>query len=84
MTLAPRRITARDNPLLARLRKLAGDPGGYRKAGELWIEGEHLCEAFVAKGGTARQAVVASPAGSARQCVRWPARPRRWRWFRMR
>jgi TrmH family RNA methyltransferase len=58
MTLAPRRITARDNPLLARLRKLAGDPGGYRKAGELWIEGEHLCEAFVAKGGTARQAVV--------------------------
>jgi TrmH family RNA methyltransferase len=58
MTVAPRVIGSRDNPLLVRLRKLAGDPGGYRKAGELWIEGEHLCEAFAAKGGAARQAVL--------------------------
>lgn len=53
-----RAITSRDNPLLVRLRKLAADPGGYRKAGELWIEGEHLCEAFAAKGGAALQAVI--------------------------
>ncbi|MBX3606302.1 MAG: RNA methyltransferase [Piscinibacter sp.] len=58
VSTGPRAISSRDNPLLVRLRKLAGDPGGYRKTGELWIEGEHLCEAFVAKGGSARQAVV--------------------------
>lgn len=58
MSMAPRAISSRDNPLLVRLRKLAGDPGGYRKSLELWIEGEHLCEAYVAKGGTALQAVI--------------------------
>jgi RNA methyltransferase, TrmH family len=69
MTAAPRAISSRDNPLLVRLRKLAGDPGGYRKAGELWIEGEHLCEAFVARGGKARQAVVGE-SGWAQPAVR--------------
>ena len=28
----PRPISSRDNPLLQRIRKLAADPGGYRKA----------------------------------------------------
>ena len=36
-------ITSRGNPLLVRLRKLAADPAAYRKMGEVWIEGEHLC-----------------------------------------
>ena len=51
-------ISSRDNPLLVRLRKLAGDPAGYRKLGEVWIEGEHLCSAFVERGGRPTQAVI--------------------------
>jgi|SRR5580765_2526748 len=53
-----RAIASRDNPLLMRLRKLAGDPAAYRKLGEVWIEGEHLCAAFVQRGGAAAQAVI--------------------------
>jgi RNA methyltransferase, TrmH family len=55
---APRRIASRDNPLLARVRKLLADPGAYRKRGEIWIEGEHLCSAFAQRGGQAAQAIV--------------------------
>ena len=51
-------ITSRDNPLLLRLRKLAADPAAYRKLGEVWIEGEHLCSAYVQRGGTAALAVI--------------------------
>ena len=40
-----KQVSSRDNPLLVRLRKLAADPGGYRKLGEVWIEGDHLCSA---------------------------------------
>ncbi|HEY0858520.1 MAG TPA: RNA methyltransferase [Albitalea sp.] len=55
-------ISSRDNPLLQRLRKLAADPGAYRKLGEVWIEGDHLCSAFVQRGGAASQAVVTEAA----------------------
>jgi len=55
-------ITSRDNPLLMRLRKLAADPAAYRKLGEVWIEGEHLCSAFVQRGGVASQAVITEEA----------------------
>lgn len=48
--MSERRITARDNPLLVRLRKLVQTPGAYRKSGQVWIEGEHLCEAALARG----------------------------------
>ena len=58
----PLLITSRDNPLLQRLRKLAQDGAGYRRAGELWIEGEHLCSALRERGGAALQAVVADEA----------------------
>ena len=51
-------ISSRDNPLLVRLRKLAADPAAYRKLGEVWIEGEHLCSAFAQRGGVAGQAVI--------------------------
>ena len=59
---APRRITSRDNPLLQRLRKLAADPGAYRKQGELWLEGDHLCQAFVQRGGVPLHALVSDVA----------------------
>jgi TrmH family RNA methyltransferase len=56
----PRRIAAKDNPLLVRLRRLGGDPGAYRKLGQVWIEGDHLCDAFVRRGGRPLQAVLAA------------------------
>lgn len=43
-------ITSRDNPLLKELRKLALDGAAYRKTGKVWIEGEHLCSAYVQRG----------------------------------
>jgi TrmH family RNA methyltransferase len=57
-----RTLTSRDNPLLARLRRLAADPVGYRKLGAVWIEGEHLCAAYAARGGVAAQAVITEAA----------------------
>ena len=55
-------ITSRDNPLLVRLRKLTADPVAYRKLGAVWIEGEHLCSAFVQRGGAVLQAVITEEA----------------------
>jgi TrmH family RNA methyltransferase len=55
-------ISSRDNPLLVRLRKLSNDPAAYRKLGQLWIEGDHLCSALLARGGRPAQAVIAEEA----------------------
>ncbi|NBW24102.1 MAG: RNA methyltransferase [Betaproteobacteria bacterium] len=52
-----RHITARDNPLLKELRKLGSDSVAYRKLGRIWVEGEHLCSAALARGLTPRVAV---------------------------
>jgi len=51
-------ITSRDNPLLARLRKLSLDPGAYRKLGSIWLEGDHLARACLQRGHAVLQAVV--------------------------
>ncbi|MBP6901883.1 MAG: RNA methyltransferase [Burkholderiaceae bacterium] len=59
---APLEITSKDNPLLVRLRRLAREPGAYRKAGEVWLEGEHLGSALLARGLRPAQAVVAHSA----------------------
>ena len=58
----PQRISSRDNPLLLRLRKLVHDGAAYRRQGQVWIEGEHLCSALRARGGTAMQAVITDEA----------------------
>jgi RNA methyltransferase, TrmH family len=55
-------ITSRDNPLVQRLRKLAQDPAAYRKLGEVWLEGDHLCAAFLARGKKVPVAVIADTA----------------------
>ncbi len=55
-------ITSKDNPLVQRLRKLAADPAAYRKLGEIWVEGDHLCAACVERGVTVPLAVVAESA----------------------
>jgi RNA methyltransferase, TrmH family len=43
-------ITSRDNPLLKELRKLSSEPTAYRKTGRVWLEGDHLCSAALARG----------------------------------
>ena len=60
--IEPQHITSKDNPLLQRLRRLGRDPAGYRKAGELWLEGEHLCDALRQRGLRPAQALVAEAA----------------------
>lgn len=46
----PELLSARDNPLLQRIRKLGADPGAYRKLGAIWLEGDHLVGAALARG----------------------------------
>jgi TrmH family RNA methyltransferase len=57
-----KRITSRDNALLVRAHKLAVDPAAYRKLGEVWVEGEHLCSALVEHGGAPSQALISEAA----------------------
>lgn len=66
-TAPPPRITSPANPLLTRLRRLRSDPAGYRRHGEIWLDGEHLCSAYVSGGGRLGQALVIDTA--------WPGQP---------
>ncbi|MDR3452083.1 MAG: RNA methyltransferase [Rhodoferax sp.] len=43
-------ITSRDNALLKELRRLSQDSTAYRKRGQVWLEGDHLCRAALARG----------------------------------
>lgn len=42
-------IHSRDNPLLKELRRLSQDNTAYRKQGRVWLEGDHLCRAALAR-----------------------------------
>ncbi len=50
MSAIPLQVTSRDNPLVRELRRLAQDNNAYRKIGRVWIEGDHLCRAALARG----------------------------------
>jgi TrmH family RNA methyltransferase len=52
-------VTSRDNPLLKQIRLLTRDPGAYRKVGQMWLEGDHLCSALMERGGQALILVMA-------------------------
>ncbi|OUM01107.1 TrmH family RNA methyltransferase [Variovorax sp. JS1663] len=69
-TADPSHISSRDNPLLKELRKLAHDPGAYRKAGRIWLEGDHLCRAARDRGMRAAIAVFTESA--------WPMARHEW------
>lgn len=43
-------ISARDNALIKDLKRLAQDNGAWRKQGRVWLEGDHLCRAVLARG----------------------------------
>lgn len=56
--IQPKHISSRDNPLLKRLRALAHDSTAYRKYGQVWLEGDHLCRALVARSLKPAMAVI--------------------------
>jgi RNA methyltransferase, TrmH family len=62
VTAAVSTVTARDNPLLVRLRRLQRSGTAYRKSGEVWIEGEHLCSASRARHHEPLQALISESA----------------------
>ncbi len=45
----PQFITSAGNALLKDLRRLARDSTGYRRQGRIWLEGDHLCRAALAR-----------------------------------
>lgn len=51
-------VTSRDNPLVQKLRRLSQEPLAYRKFGEVWLEGDHLCSAALARGVDVPVAVI--------------------------
>lgn len=51
-------IRSRDNAQFKELRRLAQDNGAYRRQGRIWIEGEHLCRAALARGWRPTQLVM--------------------------
>ena len=63
MSTAPLHIRSRDNPALALVRRALRDPGGYRRAGmPLWLEGDHLLRAALARGVVLRQVLLSEAA----------------------
>lgn len=48
--MTPHFIASRDNALLKDLRRLAQDSTAYRQQGRVWLEGDHLCRALLARG----------------------------------
>ncbi|GGH56049.1 RNA methyltransferase [Comamonas phosphati] len=43
-------IQSRDNSFVKELRRLSQDSTAYRKQGRIWLEGDHLCRAALARG----------------------------------
>ncbi|ROZ76975.1 RNA methyltransferase [Ramlibacter sp. WS9] len=58
-TTEPQFISSAGNALLKDLKRLAHDHGAYRKQGRVWLEGDHLCRAAVARGVQPELAVFA-------------------------
>jgi TrmH family RNA methyltransferase len=54
------KIASRDNALLVRVRKLNAAPDAYRKFGVVWLEGDHLLGAALARGWRIDDALVAA------------------------
>ena len=57
MTASIVHIASRDNAFFKALRKLAHAPAAYRKQGQIWLEGEHLCQAALHRGVQPKAAV---------------------------
>ena len=55
-----RHLSSRSNPLLQQVRRLAQDPVAYRKLGRIWLEGDHLCRAYIERGGRPGQGWISA------------------------
>ena len=47
---SPVHIASRANPFVKTLKRLSQDSTAYRKDGQVWLEGDHLCRAALARG----------------------------------
>ena len=47
---APTPVASADNAVVKRIRALQRDPAAYKKSGDLWLEGDHLCRAAYQRG----------------------------------
>ena len=63
-------ITSPGNPLVKELHKLATDSTAYRKQGRVWLEGDHLCKAALARGLKPAMAIFSESF--------WPQAPSEW------
>ncbi|HEU5293561.1 MAG TPA: RNA methyltransferase [Burkholderiaceae bacterium] len=58
MNAARIRIASRDNALLMRVRRLNAAPDAYRDLGQVWLEGDHLVRAALARGWRLQEVLV--------------------------
>jgi TrmH family RNA methyltransferase len=70
-------ITSRDNPWVKQLRLLAQDGTAYRKQGQVWLEGDHLCRALLGRQQMPAAVVLAESQVSAADAWELPASVRR-------
>ena len=66
-------ITSRENPLLKTLRRLAQESNAYRKLGQFWLEGDHLCRAALARGALPQRVVLAQSLAESDAAAPWRA-----------
>jgi TrmH family RNA methyltransferase len=52
-------ITSSSNPLVKTIKRLAQSSSSYKEAGQIWLEGEHLCDAYLLA--QARESALAQP-----------------------
>lgn len=65
------RITSRDNPLLKTLRRLSQESNAYRKLGQFWLEGDHLCRAALQRGTQPQRVVLAESLADSAAADQW-------------
>ena len=53
-----RQVASKHNEVFKDLRRLLTDPAAYRRQGQVWLEGDHLCRALLARGRHPRRAIV--------------------------
>ena len=57
-----REVSSHSHALVKDLRRLAHEAGAYRKLGRIWLEGDHLARALLARGGRPQICVVGASA----------------------
>lgn len=66
-------ITSRDNPLFKTLRRLSQESNAYRKLGQFWLEGDHLCRAALQRGVQPSRMVLSESLATSPEGKEWEA-----------